>query len=318
MKKINYVAPLALLFSSLIVSCDKYDADTPVPEKHREIAETSHQEGLPDEVEAVEPNISKSIATNKENSPYNVRESNVGWYKPVKSVTWQWQLKDKINTEYRVDLYDIDLFDSSESLIKDIQSSGGKVICYFSAGSFEDWRDDKDLFDKKEIGHMLDDWPGESWLDIRSSNVRDIMMKRLDIAKKKGCDGVEPDNVDGYTNDPGFDLTGQDQIKFNLFLAEEAHKRNLSIGLKNDLDQIDVLQPYFDFAVNEQCFEYSECEVLMPFIANGKPVLNAEYKKKYRKKASIQKKLCAKSKRMGFSTLILPMDLDDKFRISCL
>jgi len=69
--------------------------------------------------------------------------------------------------------------------------------------------------------------------------------------KEKGCDGVEPDNVDGYTNDTGFNLTSNDQIQYNKFLANEAHQRGLSIGLKNNLDQIEVLEPFFDFAVNE-------------------------------------------------------------------
>jgi hypothetical protein len=31
---------------------------------------------------------------------------------------------------------------------------------------------------------------------------------------------------------------------------------------ENDLDQINGLAAYFDFAVNEQCFEYSECAAL--------------------------------------------------------
>ena len=33
----------------------------------------------------------------------------------------------------------------------------------------------------------------------------------------------------------------------------------------------------FDFAVNESCVEYRECEALTPFIAQGKPVLHVEY-----------------------------------------
>ena len=37
-----------------------------------------------------------------------------------------------------------------------------------------------------------------------------------------GCDGVEPDNVDGYVNDTGFDLTAGDQLDFNRFARGEA------------------------------------------------------------------------------------------------
>lgn len=41
------------------------------------------------------------------------------------------------------------------------------------------------------------------------------MQARLDLAVQKGCDGVEPDNVDGYQNNSGFPLTAQDQLAYN-------------------------------------------------------------------------------------------------------
>ena len=40
----------------------------------------------------------------------------------------------------------------------------------------------------------------------------------------------------------------------------------MSVGLKNDLDQVPELVADFDFAVNEQCFQYEECDRLAPFI----------------------------------------------------
>lgn len=102
------------------------------------------------------------------------------------------------------------------------------------------------------------------------------MRARLDLAKNKGCDGVEPDNVDAYTQpDPGFPLTYDDQKAYNIFLAQEAHARDLSIGLKNDLDQVLDLLPYFDWALNEQCWYYQECHLLQPFI-QGKKVFCAK------------------------------------------
>ena len=128
---------------------------------------------------------------------------------------------------------------------------------------------------------------------------------------------MEPDNVDGYTNDSGFNLTAADQLKFNLFLAREAHLRNLAVGLKNNLDQVEQLVDYFDFAVNEQCFEYQECDRLAVFIQQGKPVLNAEYRDEYRSNSGIRKSLCDRATKMQFSTLILPLNLDDEFRLSC-
>ena len=94
------------------------------------------------------------------------------------------------------------------------------------------------------------------------------MIGRLDLAKSKGCDGVEPDNIDVYTqtNGGGFKITYQDQITYNTWLAREAHNRDLSIGLKNDVDQVKDLVTHFDWALNEQCYQYNECDTLIPFI----------------------------------------------------
>ncbi|MET0381365.1 MAG: endo alpha-1,4 polygalactosaminidase, partial [Methyloceanibacter sp.] len=60
-------------------------------------------------------------------------------------------------------------------------------------------------------------------------------------------------------------------------LAAAAHARGLSIALKNDVDQVAALQPDFDFAIVEQCYEYDECGLTAPFTKAGKAVLDAEY-----------------------------------------
>ncbi|MFQ5676937.1 MAG: endo alpha-1,4 polygalactosaminidase [bacterium] len=240
------------------------------------------------------------------------------WYRPEPLVTWQWQLNGVVNISYNVEIYDIDLFDSSEMLIQQLQASGKKVVCYFSAGSYEAWRSDAGRFKPEDLGNTLDGFPAERWLDIRSLNVQAIMKDRLDLAQQKGCDGVEPDNMDGYINDSGFSLTAAEQLAFNRLIANEAHKRNLSVGLKNDLDQINELVNYFDFAVNEQCFEFSECEALSPFINESRPVLNAEYKQEYVNNSAARAAMCNQSRMLQFSTLILPVELDDSFRFSCL
>jgi len=240
-----------------------------------------------------------------------------GWYHPPVNVTWQWQLLGEINLDYEVDLYDIDLFDTSVETISALQSAGQKVICYFSAGSWEDWRVDAADFPESAQGSTLDGWPDEKWLDIRAEALKPVMEKRLDLAVEKGCDGVEPDNMDGYQNESGFDLTADDQLAYNIFIAESAHERGLSVGLKNDLDQIEALVPYYDFSVNEQCFEYDECDLLLPFIDAGKPVLNAEYEEALIDDAEAREAVCSDARTKQFSTLILPLDLDDSFRFDC-
>ncbi len=251
--------------------------------------------------------IEENIVIN-EPSPY------IGWFQPDTNTTWQWQLLGDVNTSYDVDLYDIDLFDNPTALIQSLKTSGKKVICYFSAGTFEDWRDDADQFPASVIGKALPEWDGENWLDIRTAAVRSIMEKRLDIAVSKGCDGVEPDNMDGYANNSGFSLTATDQLYYNRFIANAAHDRNLSVGLKNDVDQLAGLVDYYDFAVNEECFFYNECNAYTTFTDLNKAVFNAEYEEPY---ISDHTTLCTDSINMKFQTLILPWDLDDSFRIAC-
>jgi len=228
--------------------------------------------------------------------------------------TWQWQLQGELDTSHDVDVYDIDLFDTDRSVVSGLRADGRVVICYFSAGSYESWRPDADRFASAALGEPLDGFEDERWLDVRDPSVRDVAERRLDLAVERGCDGVEPDNVDGYANDTGFDLTGDDQLDYNRFLAAAAAERDLLIGLKNDLDQLPELADVFDFAVNEQCHEFDECDVYVPFIAQGKPVFNAEYARRF---VDDHDALCARSRELGLRTLVLPLDLDDSFRITC-
>jgi len=239
------------------------------------------------------------------------------WYRPSSETTWQWQLSGDINRSYSVDLYDIDLFDVSSETIAALKADGKRVICYFSAGSYEDWREDSATFSDELLGLELDGWEGERWLDISNEKLAPIMQARLDLAKEKGCDGVEPDNVDGYSNDTGFNLDATNQLAYNKFLANEAHKRGLAIGLKNDLSQVEELVDFFDFALNEQCHYFGECELLEPFITLNKPVFNAEYESSYIVDGDINATLCQESNDMGLQTLLLPPLLDDSFRYSC-
>lgn len=239
------------------------------------------------------------------------------WYRPKAGLDWHWQLTGSLDTSLPVAVYDIDLYETPTPTIEALQARGVKVICYFSAGSRENYRSDAGDFASADIGKTMDGWPDEQWVDIRSNAVRAIMSKRLDLAAQKGCDGVEPDNVDAYANDSGFALTGADQLSYNRFLAAEAHARGLAVGLKNDLDQVAELVDEFDFAVNEQCTEYDECRVLAPFIAQDKPVFHAEYDRRFRTDAAAFADMCAASKELGFSTLVLPLSLDGSFRKPC-
>src|SRR4029077_8927376 len=83
-------------------------------------------------------------------------------------------------------------------------------------------------------------------------------------------DALEPDNIDGYTNSTGFPLSAADQLTYNTWIANTAHSLGLSVGLKNDNGQTAQLEPSFDWALDEQCNQYSECATEQPFIQANK------------------------------------------------
>ncbi len=237
-------------------------------------------------------------------------------WQPRRGTSWQWQLSGKVRTSYDVAMYDIDLFETPQETIDALHAAGRIVICYFSAGSREAFREDADRFTPTDHKKKLEGWPGESWLDIRSKNVRDVMRVRLDQAVKKRCDGVEPDNVDGYQNNTGFALTEADQLDYNRFLADEAHRRGLSVGLKNALDLARALEPRFDWALNEQCLAQGECAKLAPFLKANKPVFHVEYVDRAVNGPAKLAAICKRPEIKDFSTLVKTAELGPE-RFSC-
>ena len=245
-------------------------------------------------------------------SLHDLDDKNGIWWQPKASqhLDWQWELSDTaIDTSFDVDMYDIDLFDSSQAQIDELHAAGRKVVCYFSAGSWEDWRSDAGSFSEAVKGNDLDGWAGEKWLDIRNAALQPIMQARLDLAVTKKCDGVEPDNIDGYTNNTGFPLTAADQLTYNNWLVTEAHNRNLSIGLKNDVDQINDLVGSFDWALNEECYQYNECDGYQSFITANKPVFGVEYNLE-------PAAFCPQANASGYSWLKKHLNLDS-WRYGC-
>ena len=161
-----------------------------------------------------------------------------------------------------------------------IHANGAKAICYVSAGTFEPWRPDVASYPESIKGRAVGGFKNESWVDIRQTNILlPIMNARVAKCKQAGFDGVEWDTVDGYTNRTGFPLTAADQLFYNASLANLAHSYGLTVALKNDVEQLPGLSPYFDYAVNEQCQQYSECDGYTTyFISQGKAVFQVEYK----------------------------------------
>lgn len=237
--------------------------------------------------------------------------ASLGWWQPSVDTDWQWQLTGlPVDRSLDVDVYDIDMFDNDASTVAQLHAEGRRVVCYVSVGSWEGWRPDADEFPESVLGNDYEGWPGERWLDIRRIDVLGPIMKaRLDQCRAKGFDGIEPDNMDGYTNDTGFPLTYQDQLNYNVWLADEAHGRGLSIGLKNDGDQVADLLPYFDWALTEDCFAQGWCEEMGAFISAGKAVFAAEYTDQLTANQFLAQ-VCPQAADMGFSVILKNRDLD--------
>jgi hypothetical protein len=193
--------------------------------------------------------------------PYELATATAGTiWQPTSdaSVSWAWQLQGTPNLANHVQMYDID-------------------GCYIDLGTWENWRSDQAQFPSSVLGSS-NGWPGEKWLDIRQINLlAPVMTARMQMCVQKGFDALEPDNIDGYTNSTGFPLTAADQLAYNEWIANTAHSLGLSVGLKNDVDQTAQLQPFFDWALDEQCNQYSECGTESVFTAANKAVFNAEY-----------------------------------------
>ncbi|MYU20705.1 endo alpha-1,4 polygalactosaminidase [Streptomyces sp. SID8352] len=224
-------------------------------------------------------------------------------WQPRPGLAWQWQLNGPVQETADVPVYDIDGFENSAADVARLHRAGRKVICYINVGAWEDYRPDAGDFPERVLGGT-NGWAGERWLDIRRVSVlRPIMERRFDMCRDKGFDAVEPDLVEAYGNKSGFPLTARDQLVYNRMIADIAHERGLSVGLKNDLPQIPELVKVFDFAVNEQCAEYGECDRLTPFIEAGKAVFHVEY-------SGTTRGFCPEARSLGLSSMLKKPDLD--------
>ncbi len=233
-----------------------------------------------------------------------------GCWHPALNTSWQWQLTGTVDQSFNVTMYDIDMFDNTASVVQSLHNAGRIVICYIDAGTWENWRPDANQFPASVKGDN-NGWPGEVWLDIRQQSILDpIMEARMDQCKAKGFDGVEFDNVDGYSNTTGFSISANDQLSYNVFLANAAHQRGLSVALKNDPDQVKKLLPYFDWELDEQCFEYTECDKLTPFIQAGKAVMEVEYNLD-------TSSFCPQANKMNFNSMKKHQDPVDAWREAC-
>jgi len=204
---------------------------------------------------------------------------------PAPGTTWQWQITGQVDQTVAAQMFDIDLFDAqpgeiNAGVIGSLHALGAKVICYMDTGAWESYRPDASRFPQSVIGNSTG-WTGEYWLDVRRQSwplFEPIIIDRMKLAAQSGCDGIEPDQNNPVGNNPGFPITFADEKAWYLEVAAQAHALGLSVGMKNGIEIIDTdLVNAFDWALNEECFQYKECGALSQFIAAGKAAFQVEY-----------------------------------------
>jgi endo-alpha-1,4-polygalactosaminidase (GH114 family) len=235
------------------------------------------------------------------------------WLAPV-GASLSWQLEDNVSTAEAQSVYDIDAFNASAALVQSLHASGKKVMAYVSFGTLEDWQTDGGLLPSAVIGARYAEWPDERFINIREiEKIKPWITTRLDMIRKKGFDGVEPDNMDGYANATGFNLTEEEEVKFCLWLAGECHQRGLSIGQKNAPELVSRLQSSFDWALLEDAFADNFMDAFTPYIANKKAVFAVEYEDK-----SIDiAKFCAKATALQYDAQIKKRRQMNAYAVRC-
>jgi hypothetical protein len=232
------------------------------------------------------------------------------WWIPPQHLTWFWQLQGTVKNNQPVAAYDIDGFENSAAEVAELHAQGKHVICYIDVGTGEKFRPDYRSFPASVLGHS-NGWPGEKWLDIRQLSVLEpIMTARFQMCREKGFDAVEPDNIEAYSNKSGFPVTAAQQLTYNEWIAGEVHSLGMAVLQKNDGEQAAQLEPYFDGELDEQCNQYSECDLLQPYLQAGKPVLNAEYHR-------TTKKFCAADNTAGMMGARFAVSLTGKKFETC-
>ena len=184
-----------------------------------------------------------------------------------------------------------------------LHAQGAHVIGYIDAGGAESFRPDFPQYQSFNtscggclFGRPISGFRNEFWLNINNNvfghdpndpagtteSAQEFILEevaaRLARVKADGFDGVEFDVVDSWENNTGLRISADTQLQFNTQLANMAHQQGLSAALKNDVEQVPDLLPYFDFAINEQCQQFRECSTLQPFLNAGDAVYQVEYK----------------------------------------
>jgi len=235
-------------------------------------------------------------------------------------------------------VYDIDGFDNTgtdngnetESLsssdspvVAELHALGDHVICYVDVGTAEDWRPDYVDFKGLTL-NPVQGWPGEYWISLAPGHlgaVEKIMTARFEMCRHNHFDAIEPDNIDSSEN--GTANTQAEQLRYDEWVADEVHRLDMSVAQKNIEDESSVLSHYFDFVIEEQCYEYADCLDLAPYYRARRTVLEVEYQGNgaseswFAKACTVGVNGQPGADSLGLDSVYLSLNLDGSLRVPC-
>lgn len=237
---------------------------------------------------------------------------------PEPRADWDWQLSENIAPPRGVQVLDFDPDNVTRAQVMALNNAGVYTICYVSVGTLENWRHDvnmfydQNIFYRPVVGKQYDEWPDEFFLDIRNPGLKHVMAKRFMDCALKGFKAIEPDNLDVYENESGFEISREDTLRYIGELVKAAHSVGLEIGQKNVPELTGDLVGMMDFVITESCYQDGWCDQVSAYLDAGKPVFDAEYNDR-----EIDfNKACEVAENMGISMILKDRDLTS-FRQVC-
>jgi hypothetical protein len=161
-------------------------------------------------------------------------------------------------------------------------AAGKYSICYvngFQTQPGVTWADGLLIHNGEDL--LVDpNWPDEHVIDISTAAKRAAAANRqfasIDVCAASGYAAVEFDNLDSYTRSAD-QLSLDDAVAFATLLVQHSHEAGLAAGQKNtgELGTRGKDQIGFDFAVAEECDQFSECSSYTDVY--GARVIDIEY-----------------------------------------
>jgi glycosyl hydrolase family 114 len=134
---------------------------------------------------------------------------------------------------------------------------------------------------KPVVDSVWGEWLLDTRTHVKRAALAKIMAKWTQKCADDGFDAVEYDNLDSFSRSHHL-LTKKDNRKYAALLVSAAHDAGLAAAQKNWAEW-DGTTVGYDFAVAEQCAQYSECSSYVDYYDSE--VLAVEYRDKPFQKA---------------------------------